>query len=260
MPSIFKGNKDSRKMNNKKHMLKPILASLFFASNCFCQSLDSLQKKFANKVCNCIGEVKSYEQLGAQIDTCYDKTMNFIFNDATPDEIKFYTGSGNLKLITQKLEYHLKSTCPNVVQVINEYVKPKAKGKNYPTNFDGEKLKAAKRKLNSWNGKTIAFNGEVIGASKIYAEKTFLKVRLDSGDSLWVGDMTNSVLSIIGNKIRVIGYFVLTERDGDEQNEMGYMVISFASLELISNDLKMYPGSEKQVYEWANGKVPASKE
>src|SRR5882724_8198734 len=99
-------------------LLKSLLALVLITGNCYSQNLDSLQEKFADKVCNCIGQANNYEELKPLIDKCYGSTMNFIFNDATPDEVKFYAAPGNLKLITQRLEYNLKSTCPNVVNVI----------------------------------------------------------------------------------------------------------------------------------------------
>lgn len=239
--------------------IKLIAITFFITAACLAQNIDSIQNKFATKVCNCIGEVKKYEELKTKIDMCYDTTMNFIFNDATPEEIKFYTGSGNLKVVAQKLEYHLKSNCPSVVAVIKEYVKPKDTARSYPTNFDHTKLEEAKKDLNSWNGKTIAFNCEIIKVNKSKPDKTFLKVKLYNGDTLWVGDMSNSEFNIIGNKTRFIGYFILTEKNNEEQTERGYFVISFASLNLGTNNLTMHPGSEKQIYEWANGNVPKSK-
>lgn len=233
--------------------------TIFITPICLGQNIDSIQKKFATKVCNCIGEVKKYEDLRPKIDKCYDTTMNYIFNDATPDEIKFYTGKGNLKVVAQKLEFYLKSSCPSVVNVIREYVKPKNKESSYPTNFDNTKLEEAKKDLNPWNGKTIAFNAEIIKVNKSNPDQTFLKVKLDNGDILWVGDMANSKFDNIGNKRRFIGYFIVTAKDNEEQTELGYLVISFASLDLGTYNLTMYPGSEKQIYEWANGKVPKLK-
>ena len=241
------------------NLLKLTAVAFLVTTNCFGQNIDSIQKKFATKVCDCIGEVNKYEDLKPEIDKCYDTTMNYIFNDATPDEIKFYTGTGNLKVVEQKLEYYLKSSCPSVVNVIQEYIKPKDKESSYPTNFDNEKLEDAKKHLNSWNGKTIAFNAEIIKVNISNPAKTFLKVKLDNGDILWVGDMTDSKFNNVGNKTRFLGYFILTEKDNDEQTELGYLVISFASLDLRTHNLTMFPGSEKQIYEWANGKVPKSK-
>jgi hypothetical protein len=240
-------------------LLKLTVFTSLIATKCVGQNIDSIQKKFATKVCNCIGEVKTYEDLKPKIDKCYDATMNFIFNDATPDEIKFYTGPGNLKVVAKKLEYYLKSSCPTVVNVIQSYIKPKDSERSYPTNFDNIQLMNAKKDLNSWNGKTIAFDAEVIKVNKLSPAKTFLKVKLDNGDLLWIGDMTISKFNNIGNKIRFVGYFIVTEKDNEEQNELGYMILSFASLDMSSNQLTMYPGSEKQIHEWANGTIPKSK-
>ena len=240
--------------------IKSLLLLLLITGQCYSQNLDSLQRKFANKVCNCIGNIDKYEALKPLIDKCYDSTMNLIFNDATPDEIKFYAGAGNLKLVAQKLEYNLKSTCPSVVRVINEYVKPKSTENNYPINFDQKTFEDASKNLNAWNGKTISFNAEIIKINKSNPNRPFLKVKLTNDQILWVGDMASSNFEIVGNKVKFLGYFTLSDKSSkDEYNELDFLVISFASLELNSNKVAFYPGSEKQVYVWANGEVPKSK-
>jgi hypothetical protein len=247
--------------NPKPKKVKFILAliiTLSLATNCFSQNVDSLQKKFSNKVCSCMGAIESYEKLKPRIDECYDKIYNFIFNDATAEETKFYVAPGNLKIVVQKFEYYLKSTCPEVVRVINEYVKPKDTTNSYPVNFRGNDLKTALSNSGIWENNTIAFNGEIIKIVKTIPNKLFLKVKLNDGGSVWVGDMTNSKFSTLGNKLRFIGYYIQAEKDQAEQNEQGFIVISFGSLDLSSKQKNMYPGSEKQIYEWANGRVPKS--
>ena len=241
-------------------LLKSLLLFLPITGHCYSQNLDSLQKKFANKICNCIGNIDKYEELKSSIDKCYGSTMNFIFNDATADEKKFYIGAGNLKLVAQRLEYNLKSTCPNVVTVINEYVKPKSKENNYPTNFNQKTFVEASKDLSSWNGKTISFDAEIIKINKSNPSKPFLKVKLANDQIIWVGDMTNSNFEIVGNRVRFLGYLNLSDKSNNEEfNELDFVVISFASLELNSNKVAFYPGSEKQVYVWANGEIPKSK-
>ncbi|MDP9042826.1 MAG: hypothetical protein M3N30_12660 [Bacteroidota bacterium] len=241
-------------------LLKSSLLLLFIIGHCYSQNLDSIQKKFAIKVCNCIGQVNNYEELKPLIGKCYDTTMNYIFNDATPDEVKFYTSPGNLKLVAQRLEYDLKSTCPTVVRVINDYIKPRSKENNYPTNFDQKTFEEAKKDLNSWDGRTISFDAEIVKVNKSNPTKPFLKVKLASGQFIWVGDMTNSDFEIAGNKVRFLGYYHLADKSSkDEYNQFDFVVISFASLELNSSKITFYPGSEKQIFVWANGEVPKSK-
>ena len=241
-------------------LIKFVILFLFISARTYSQNLDSLQKKFANNVCGCIGHVDKYSELKPLIDKCYENTMNFIFNGATPQEIKFYSGAGNLKLVSQKLEYYLKSTCPDVVRVIKEYVTPYTNENNYPTNFNQETLKKAKEDLISYYGKTIAFDAEIVKINKSDPNKIFLKVRFQDGQTIWVGDMANSDFEIVGNKVRFLGYFIMADKNSDEEyNQSGYLVVSFSSVELTSNKLAMYPGSEKQIHAWVNGKVPELK-
>lgn len=173
-----------------------------------------------------MGHIDNYDQLKPSIDKCYDSTMNFIFNGATPEEIKFYTGNGNLKVVAQKVGYYLKSTCPDVIRVINEYVKPKTNENNYPTNFDQNNLKEVKNNLNSWSKRTVAFNAEIV--------------------------------KII--RTRFVGWFIPTDKSFNEEfNSDGYLVVSYGSVDLASNKLSMYPNSEILIHEWANGKVPETR-
>ena len=232
----------------------------FLTNNIFGQNLDTIQAKFAKKVCNCIGETKDYAELKPKIDKCYDDTFNFIFNDATPEEIKFYTGEGNLQKVGKKLEFYLKSDCQNVKKVIEAYIKPKNIKGSYPTNLDENKLKNKGKEIESLNGKTVAFDAEIIKINNTRKDKVFLKVKLSNGEILWVGDMTNSDLNLVGNKRRFLGYFTMTKNKTEEQTELGYYILSFASYDKQTNKLNMFPGSERQIYEWANGKVPQSKE
>jgi hypothetical protein len=242
-----------------KH-IKVIILFLVVSARVYSQNLDSLQKKFANNVCSCIGHVDKYSKLKPLIDKCYENKMNFIFNDATPQEIKFYSNPSNLNLVSQKLEYYLKSTCPDVVRVIKEYVTPYTNENNYPTNFNQETLKKAKEDLISYNGRTIAFDAEIVKLNKSDPKKIFLKVKFQDGQIMWVGDMANSDFEVVGNNVRFLGYFIMAEKNSDEEyNKLGYLVISFGSVELTSNKLAMYPGSEKQIHAWVNGKIPESK-
>lgn len=230
---------------------------LVISSKIFAQDLDSLQRKFANKVCTCIGNINSYEELKPAIDKCYSRTMNFIFNDATAEEVKFYAGSGNLKLLVQKLEYHLKSYCPNVVQVINAYIKPASADNSFPRNYGAPGSPSLKDSWTSWEKKTIAFDAEVLDTVQASFSRTFLKVKLDDGQLVWVGDMTSSKSNAIGSKVRFLGYITPANKQKVEQyTETAFIIISFASVELSTKKLAMYPGSEIQIHDWANGIVP----
>jgi hypothetical protein len=235
-----------------------LIFSLFLFGSAYCQNLERMQKKFALKVCDCIGKLGSYEQLKPKLDKCYDSTMNFIFNGATPEEVKFYAGPGNLKLVSQNLEQNLKADCPTVKKLIEAYTAPKKEAKPYPTNFSSQDLQEAKSNLSNWNGRIIAFDAKVIEVASLEPNRPYLKVQLDGGQEIWVGSMANSKYETVGNNIRLLGYFSLTGKSGPQEklNDSGYHVLAFGVVDLKSMQAASFPGSEVQIREWANGKVP----
>jgi hypothetical protein len=239
-----------------KKVIHLIVFSLLLTS-AYGQNLDSLQRKFAAKICTCVGELEKYEQLKPVLDKCYDKTMNFIFNDATPEEVKFYGVPGNLQLLNQNLEQNLKTQCPAIKKLVEESVKPGKKGNSYPVNFNSRQLEEAKKDLKSWDGKIVAFDGEIIEVNFLGPNRPYLKVKLDD-QVVWVGSMVNSKFETVGNRIRFLGYFSLTKSGdpGGDLNKSGFHILAFGVIELKSMELAMFPGSEVQVREWANGKVP----
>jgi len=61
------------------NLLKQTAITFFITTSCYAQNIDSIQKKFATKVCNCIGEVKKYEELKSKIEICYGHNNEFYF-------------------------------------------------------------------------------------------------------------------------------------------------------------------------------------
>ncbi|MES2730852.1 MAG: hypothetical protein V4714_03855 [Bacteroidota bacterium] len=238
--------------------LKLVLIALFLFGSTYCQSLENLQKKFATKVCDCIGELDNYEQLKPKLNKCYDSTMNYIFNGATSEEIKFYTGSGNLKLISQNLEQNLNTYCPTVKRVSKEFILPSNKANPYPTNFSSHDLQKAKENLSAWDGRIIAFDAKIIEVASVGPNRPYLKVQLDTGEELWVGSMANSKYETVGNSVRLLGYFALTQLEGlhANLNKLGYHVLAFGIVDLKLMQIAYFSGSEVQIREWSNGKIP----
>jgi len=155
------------------------------------------------------------------------------------------------------MQYYLETSCPEVIRVIQDYVTPTDTTNSFPVNFNGQLLLAAAKDTGAWFGKTISFNGEIIKIDSTVPNKKFLKVKLDNGQTIWVGDMAAGLFSTVGNEIRFMGYFVASDSTAKnkEFNEQDYLVISFASVELSSKKVAMYPGSEKQIRDWANGMI-----
>jgi hypothetical protein len=56
--------------------IKILLLLTFISTQIFGQQLDSIQARFANRVCNCIGEITEYKDLKPKIDRCYKDTFN----------------------------------------------------------------------------------------------------------------------------------------------------------------------------------------
>ena len=128
--------------------------------------------------------------------------------------------------------------------------------KSCPLNFNGQTLKTAKAALNSWDGKIIACDVEVIQVEKSYQNKPYCRVKLDDDGELWMGSLIISGFENIGAKLRVLGYFVKTENTLDKFNKDGFHLLAFAIIDLSTKKMAMLPGKEYQIREWLNGSVP----
>lgn len=128
----------------------------------------------------------------------------------------------------------------------------------FPLNFGDKQLGAAKLDLKKWNGEIIACDVEVIQVEKGYVDKPYYKVKLENGGQFWVGGLVTSGYEKIGAKLRLLGYFSLVEKDdiGKKFNKDGFHILAFVVIDLATKQMAMLPGSDIQVKEWMNGKVP----
>jgi len=227
------------------------------------QNLDSLRMKFADKVCACMGEVKDYGQVKPLLDKCYDKTYNFIFDGATPTEVKFYAKPGNLQLLTSGMEQLIKTRCPTIKKAVDQYSGSidKAKASSFPTNFGPRELQAAITNPRDWNGKIVAFNAKVLEINSLGTNRPYLKVQVGDIDNLWVGSMANVESVKKGDEVRFVGYFSLVDRLSarEQLNKLGVDVLAFGAVLLKTSKLTYFSGAETQIRQWSNGEIPSNK-
>jgi hypothetical protein len=127
-----------------------------------------------------------------------------------------------------------------------------------PVNFGDKQLKTAKLGMKKWDGKIVASNVEVIQVEKGYLDKPYYKVKLEDGGQFWVGSLVTSGYEKTGAKLRLLGYFSMLEKDeiGNKYNNDGFHILAFVVIDLATKQMAMIPGSDKQVKEWMNGRVP----
>ena len=128
-----------------------------------------------------------------------------------------------------------------------------------PVNFGTIQLDSAKSDVKSWNGKIIACNVEVIQVEMGYLDKPYYKVKLENGGQLWVGSLVKSGYEKPGSKLRLLGYFSSVENDSiaNKFNNDDFHILAFIIIDLMTKQMALLPGSEKQVKEWISGTVPS---
>lgn len=231
-------------------------------NTCLGQETDKFAKKIADNMCDCIGNVDKYKNLKHKLDSCYDKTMNEAVIHASSEEIKIIGNTAEFSKVKQSLEGLIKTNCKTVRQLIETEIQPSsAVDSPYPTNFTSEDYKRARKYPEQWDGKIVAFDGEIVEANYPSPNKPYLKVKLDGGHIIWIGSMVNSQFDKVGNKIRFLGYFTLTSKDDISKtyHDNGFHVLAFGEIDHKTKQLAMLPGSELQIKEWAVGQIPKGK-
>jgi hypothetical protein len=128
-----------------------------------------------------------------------------------------------------------------------------------PTNFKGKDLK----KINKLNGEIIAFNGLVTKVYSAHNDKPYYQVKLEGGNTIWIASLVNSGYENEGKILRLLGYVSEVEKDDEiakKYNNTDYHILVFCVIDMDSQQMAMMPGSELQVKEWMNGKIPEAKE
>ena len=180
---------------------------LICIGNTLGQNNEKLAKKITKKMCDCIGFIDKYENLNAKLDSCYDLALNDIIMNATPKEIQIIGNTEEFNEVKNRIGKLIKVDCDAVKNVIIQEVQSSINESSYPTNFTTKELKEAKRNLDSYDGKIIAFDGKIVEVKSLGENKPYLKVELENGETVWIGSMVNSQFDKVGNSIRFLGYF-----------------------------------------------------
>ena len=228
------------------------------------QSVESITKKISTKICECVNpDVKNSSEIKTEFNRCYDKEFNFIFNIIDSTEQKVLIKDGNLTKVKNGIIPYLDTNCEKIKKVIASEIKntiekaSKAKIKSFPVNFTREKWKKIKR----WKNKIIALEGEVIEVRESRQKTPYSKLKIGEKE-IWVISMVDSTFEKIGNKVRIVGYlFEIPDSDNQFERKIHhekYHILAFGILNVENKKLAYFPGSESQIKEWINGKIPTT--
>ncbi|MFW5982859.1 MAG: hypothetical protein ACOCQ4_00005 [bacterium] len=247
-------------------MKKLILLSiiLFFTTNVFSQSVESIVKRVSDEICDCVGNIEDESELRRKLKDCTDDKINHIMNNSTKAENAVLLEGVNLQKVISQVESYVLTNCDNVKQTLEQSLKSEvnevSENKNItpcPTNFSGKHL----REINKLDGEIVAFNGLVTKIHSAHNDKPYYEVKLEGGNTLWIASLVKSGFEKKGKIIRLLGYVAKVGDDtiAKKYNKTDYHVLAFCVIDLDSKQMSMLPGSEMQVKEWMNGTVPKGK-
>lgn len=245
-------------------MKKITLLILIFSSlTSFSQSIETITEKISNKICECIkDDLKSYSEIKPEFNRCYDKEFNFIFDLVDSEEHKILVKNGNLNKVKNGIIPYINNNCKKIRTLIqselDNSVEPVAKKVENPcpTNFDGKDLKRIKKR----DGEIIAFNGLVTQVYTAHNDKPYYEVKLEGGNTIWIASLVKSGYEVKDNIIRILGYVAKVENDeiAEKYNKTDYHILAFCIIDMKTKQIAMLPGSELQIKEWMNGKIPTA--
>jgi hypothetical protein len=229
------------------------------------QSVESIVERVSNEICDCVGQITDKSELKKKLKECSDDKINHIMNNSIKAENEVLLKGNNLKKVISQIEPYVVINCENVKQSIardleNEVDKLSNEKSTTPcpTNFTGRDLNKIKKR----DGEIIAFNGLVTKVYSAHNDKPYYEVKLEGGNTIWIASLVNSGYEKKGEIIRLLGYVSKAENDevAKKYNKSDYHILAFCVIDLESKQMAMMPGSELQVKEWMNGKIPKSKE
>ena len=222
----------------------------------FSQGTEKFAKKVADNMCRCMGAINNLESLKQKLDSCYAKTINDAASHANSEELKIISNTDDFNKVKQSIGLLIQSDCESVKKLTQQQTKPAAATKPYPINFDNNEFQKAKQNPAAFNGKIVAFDGEIVEVKYLSRSKPYLKVKINN-QFIWVGSMINSSYDKVGNVVRFIGYFSLTDKSSDE--DLGFHILAFGEIDHKTKTLAFAPGFETQINEWEAGQVPEGK-
>lgn len=237
------------------------LILLFVSLKSFSQSIQSITDKVSEKICDCMNnKMESYSEIKPEFNKCYDKEFNQIFSIVDSNEQKILVQNGALEQIKNRIIPTLNENCEKVKKIIdselNNSIEPAFSNskKAFPINFTLKDFK----KLNKFENKIIALEGDVIQVEVSSKKTPYTKLRIGD-EEIWAVSMFDSGLEIVGNKIKIVGYLIALKNSDYERkfNKDNYQILAFGLLDVNTNELKYFPGSEMQMKEWKNGQIPS---
>ncbi len=230
----------------------------------FSQSIETITEKISDKICDCIkNNIKSYSEIKPEFNRCYDKEFNQVFSIVDSTEQKILIQQGALEKIKNRIIPTLNNKCEKIRKVIDSElqnsVEPVANSniKAFPTNFTEKDFK----KIKKWKSKIVALDGEVIQVEKSRQNTPYSKLKIGDKE-IWIISMINSGFEKVGNKLRIVGYLMEIDSNDNEFerkiHKEKYHILTFGIVNLENKQLAYFPGSEMQIKEWMNGKIPSS--
>lgn len=224
----------------------------------FAQSIETITEKISDKICECMSdELKEYSEIKPKFNRCYDKEFNFIFNIVDSTEHKILVQKGALEKVKNGIIPRLNEKCEKIRKLIKTDVESSAEPTNKnpcPTNFESKDLKRIKKR----NGEIVAFNGLVTKVHTAHNDKPYYQVKLEGGKTIWIASLVKSGYEKEGKILRLLGY--VSEVGNDEiakkYNKSDFHILAFCVIEMETKQMAMLPGSELQIKEWMNGKIP----
>ncbi len=202
-------------------------------------------------------ELKEYSEIKPEFNRCYDKEFNFIFNIVDSTEHKILVQKGALEKVKKGIIPKLNETCEKIRKLIKTDVENSADPttKNpCPTNFESKDLKKIKKR----NGEIVAFNGLVTKVHTTHNDKPYYQVKLEGGKTIWIASLVKSGYEKEGKILRLLGYVSKVRNDEivKKYNKSEFHILAFCVIEMETKQMAMLPGSELQIKEWMNGKIP----
>ena len=133
----------------------------------------------------------------------------------------------------------------------------KASEKSFPTNLNEGNF----AKLKKFNRQIVAFDGIIEQIENTRNNTPFYKLKIGDNNYLWTALMFKNDKSILGDKIRVVGYLRPSDPNETEKKYLDgkYMVLSFGLVDIKNSNFLFISGAGIQKQEWLDGKIPSSK-
>ena len=160
----------------------------------------------------------------------------------------------------------LISSFSSVAQTLDDIIEPAANKQNtkiekketinknsYPTNFNDTDFE----NITDFNQKVLSFDIEILRLEKSPKNTPYYLGQIGNR-KIWIFSMIKSDLIKVGEKVRVIGYLVSTQEIPSDINSDKFQLLSFGVFNPKNKKLDYFPGSEMQMKEWKEGKIPSS--